>query len=969
MRGWLRLLHSWVLVIMLVLAPLTGSAAQARQEDPALLKARNLLPKLTVEERIGQLFLVTFKGSSVDDRSQIYDLIVNHHVGGLVLLRENDNFSDEGDILASTYAMISGVQQAEWQASQQTVVSPTTGVSFTPQYVPLFVGISQEGDASGYNQILSGVTSLPSLMSIGAAWDPELARQVGQIMGRDLSSLGFNLYLGPALDILSSPQVATGSDLGVRSFGGSPYWVSKMGQGYIRGLHEGSQNNLLVIASGFPGRGNADRTSKEEIATVRSSLDELKSNELAPFFAVTGDIPSSLNTVDGLLVSHIRYQGLQGNIRPSTRPFSADPTALDLVLKLPDLVSWRQNGGLTVSDDLGSTAVRRFFEADNGLYNNPQVQQTVREAFNAGNDLLYFNNLISDEDPDAYTTLVRILQFFAQKYRTDTEFARRVDASVERILAAKYRLYPEFTVDQVVPPQEDLAQVGDNEQSQQVVMDVARQSVTLIYPSANELPNVLPQPPGARSRMVFLTDVQQMSQCSGCILRSPLQFDSMQNAVLRFYGPRATGQVTHSLMSSYAFSDIAKMLDEPATDKKSALEGDLQLAEWVVVALTRPDSEHPETQAFRRLLSERPELLRDKKVVVFAFDAPYYLDATDISKITAYYGVYSKIGSFVDVAARMLFQELSPTGALPVSVSGAGYDLNEATAPDPAQNISLTIDLTAGEMTKTLPPTPETTIAATPLLQTYGVDDIIPLRTGVILDRNGRSVPDNTHVSFQITVVTSSGRFQQQIEQVTRDGVARVTYRIEQPGVIDIYATSGGAKSDIVQLDVRSGESVPTIVMQPTDMPTPTPSQTVTPTGTPTQTVTPTTTPTPLPEVSVSGRDWIFMLLLTVAVAVGVAWVGMRQAITRWGLRWGLAGLIGGLIAYNYLALKLPGSEELLRRSGTGGTLLVTLLGVGVGLLAGLVWKFLTPHASAPDVPERRMGTGPKTGPKSNPKI
>ena len=59
MSGWHRLIHSWVLVFMLVLAPLAGSVAQASQTDPALLKARNLLPKLTVEERIGQLFLAS----------------------------------------------------------------------------------------------------------------------------------------------------------------------------------------------------------------------------------------------------------------------------------------------------------------------------------------------------------------------------------------------------------------------------------------------------------------------------------------------------------------------------------------------------------------------------------------------------------------------------------------------------------------------------------------------------------------------------------------------------------------------------------------------------------------------------------------------------------------------------------------------------------------------------------------------
>ena len=61
--------------------------------------------------------------------------------------------------------------------------------------------------------------------------------------------------------------------------------------------------------------------------------------------------------------------------------------------------------------------------------------------------------------------------------------------------------------------------------------------------------------------------------------------------------------------------------------------------------------------AFKRLLSERPGLLRNKKVIVFAFNAPDYLDATDISKLTAYYALYSETPEFVEVAARILFNE------------------------------------------------------------------------------------------------------------------------------------------------------------------------------------------------------------------------------------------------------------------------------------------------------------------------
>ena len=47
--------------------------------------------------------------------------------------------------------------------------------------------------------------------------------------------------------------------------------------------------------------------------------------------------------------------------------------------------------------------------------------------------------------------LSRTLDFFAQKYREDSTFAQRVDASVERILTLKFKLYPEFIPDQIIP--------------------------------------------------------------------------------------------------------------------------------------------------------------------------------------------------------------------------------------------------------------------------------------------------------------------------------------------------------------------------------------------------------------------------------------------------------------------------------------------------------------------------------------
>jgi beta-N-acetylhexosaminidase len=70
-------------------------AASPRQETTSMQQAQQLLERLTPEERVGQIFLATFDGMDAEPGSQIYDLIVSQHIGGVILLAENDNFTSE----------------------------------------------------------------------------------------------------------------------------------------------------------------------------------------------------------------------------------------------------------------------------------------------------------------------------------------------------------------------------------------------------------------------------------------------------------------------------------------------------------------------------------------------------------------------------------------------------------------------------------------------------------------------------------------------------------------------------------------------------------------------------------------------------------------------------------------------------------------------------------------------------------
>ena len=83
-------------LILLMLTPIRiGHTASRYQSTTPEERAQALLSTLTPEERVGQLFMVTFNGSNIDEDSEIYDLIINHHLGGVVLQRDNDNFINE----------------------------------------------------------------------------------------------------------------------------------------------------------------------------------------------------------------------------------------------------------------------------------------------------------------------------------------------------------------------------------------------------------------------------------------------------------------------------------------------------------------------------------------------------------------------------------------------------------------------------------------------------------------------------------------------------------------------------------------------------------------------------------------------------------------------------------------------------------------------------------------------------------
>lgn len=938
--------------------------------------AQILLNSMSVDERIGQLFLVTFEGDSISEESSITDLILNYNIGGVVLLPEDNNFTGYGDPQNTPKQIADLTNDLQYisifgsipQAADVDLEPADDNLSTRPEAengngIPIFIASNLDGNPYGSNRILGGLTGVPTKMAIGATWQPNYAQEMGRIAGQELSATGINMLMGPSLDVLENPNPQNPADLGTQTFGGDPFWVGLMGQAYTSGVHSGSENRVAVIAKHFPGRGSSDRPTSEEVPTVQKSLEQLKQIELAPFIAVTGAAPDETAIVDGLLATHIRYQGFQGNIRATTAPVSFDPQALTTLMSLSEFQPWRQSGGIIVSDSLGARSVLRYYDDTEQEFPHRLV---AKDALLAGNDLLYISNFAGGSAPfsDQTDNVKDTIAWFREKYNTDQSFQQRVDEAVLRILQLKLDLYGnDFSANNVlVDPDSIMDKVGHGDPA---LFDLAQASITLISPSLENLLQEMPSPPGPNDKIVVFTDVRDASQCSTCPPETIISETALAERMIALYGPDASGQLQPSQISSYSFTDLGEFLDaggetivlptpvitptltaeeqaenptpipSPTPAAGFFVQESLRDVDWIIFGLL---DNKEESQALKRFLAERPDIVSRANVIVFAFDAPYYLDTTEISKLTAYYGLYSTVDRFIDSAVRALFLESPLSGSSPVSISGIGYNIFERTQPNPSQIIELFI--ISGDDVQAPPSQAPLNVA---------IGDTLHLQTGKILDKNGNPVPDGTIVQF-----FQSDRIQGTVNIIagvpTHQGVARLDYVLAAqtgPGQFRITAKTGEAEiSQEVDISIEDAAQIAIIVptTAPTETPTPTNTPEPTETATPTPTTAPTATPVPPPAVPEPGiRIGLSELEMLLTMFTGLIIV-LTGALLFSGdnISWQertnrtLWAVIGALVFYIYYMLKLPGTNSL-ENLGSWSGLLTTILGGLVGWLLYLL--------------------------------
>lgn len=202
---------------------------------------------------------------------------------------------------------------------------------------PFLVSIDQEG---GRVMRLRGpFTSIPPMRALGRAADPDLAREIGAILGRELRSVNVDLDFAPVLDVDTNPLNPV---IGDRSFGASPREVGKLGAALIQGLQGAG---VAACGKHFPGHGDTSQDSHLDLPRLPHTLERLETIELPPFQAAIDARVASIMT------AHVIFEPFDSHY-----PATMSRPTLDGILR--DRMGFE---GVVISDDLEMKAIADHF--------------------------------------------------------------------------------------------------------------------------------------------------------------------------------------------------------------------------------------------------------------------------------------------------------------------------------------------------------------------------------------------------------------------------------------------------------------------------------------------------------------------------------------------------------------------------------------------------------------------------------
>ena len=327
------------------------------------------LASMTLREKIAQMIITRSDGFTLDPNSAEYkrltNLIVNEKIGGVIFFKGNS------------------VQQTELTNTLQ---------SFSG--TPLLISADYE---RGTGMRLNDGSIFPSNMALGATRNPELAYKMGFQIAKECRTIGVHQNYAPVADINNN---SLNPIINVRSYGEDPQLVSSMSEEFIRGLQDG---NVIATAKHFPGHGDTDIDSHNDLPVLNFSKERLDNLELIPFknaiqkgvksvmiahlslpaLEKESGVPASLsrNIVENLLIDELKFKGLivtdALNMAGVVNHFSTEEVALRCVNAGIDLILMPQ--GETVTIDAIEYAV------NNGTVSPDRIETSARKILNAKN--------------------------------------------------------------------------------------------------------------------------------------------------------------------------------------------------------------------------------------------------------------------------------------------------------------------------------------------------------------------------------------------------------------------------------------------------------------------------------------------------------------------------------------------------------------------------------------------------------
>ena len=344
--------------------------------------AEKTLRKLSLEEKIGQLFMIWARAEFLNVNSPQYlelrDQMHKYHVG--------------------SFAMTVRFEPPFLYRNEPYEAAELLNRLQKDSTLPLLIAADFE---RGITMRLYGATAFPHAMAFGATGKMDYAEACGRITAQEARAIGVHWNFFPDADVNSNPANPI---INTRSFGEDPHQVSDLVAAYILGARA---NGMMVTVKHFPGHGDTATDSHLSVAQVTGDRNHLQSVELPPF---RKGIEAG---VDAVMVAHVSVPALEPD---PNRVATTSPAVVTDLLK-------NQLGfkGIVVTDALDMAGLTRLYATNIG--------RAAVDAFKAGNDLL----IIPANLDASYETML-------DAARSGEIAQTQIDAAVLKLLKAKASL-------------------------------------------------------------------------------------------------------------------------------------------------------------------------------------------------------------------------------------------------------------------------------------------------------------------------------------------------------------------------------------------------------------------------------------------------------------------------------------------------------------------------------------------------